>query len=157
MFLIAAESASTRVGYGIGYIIGLLLVAFLLMFLIAGVYYLVKRPGVPFRQVMFSRWVIGWSIGLVILGQAGNIGRKSSELDTSHTYPADTISEFMTACLEKADAIAVPRAKVEKYCTCAIIDLQKAYTFGEFKQIAIKNDKDKISKVAIPCAKKELL
>jgi hypothetical protein len=156
MFLIAAESASTRVGYAVGYILGILLVSFLLMFLIAGVYYLVKRPGVPFRQVMFRRWIIGWSIGLVLLGQVGNIGRKSSEQNASHIYPAETISEFMAACLEKADTIPVPRAKVEKYCNCAIIDLQKAYTFGEFKQIANNQDKDKITKVAIPCAKKEL-
>lgn len=151
MFLIAAESAS----YRFGYILGMLLMPFLFMFLIAGVYYLVKRPEVPFRQVMFSQWVIGWSIGLFLVGQAGNLSRKSAE-DASHTYPAETISEFMAGCLSKVDTIQVPRDKFEKYCACTIAEIQKTYTFGEFKQIANDQIKAKITQVAIPCAKKEL-
>jgi hypothetical protein len=63
----------------------------------------------------------------------------------------------MKGCLSKADTVQVPRDKLEKYCACTITELQKIYTFGDFKRISDNNEvQAKIYPAAIPCAKKEL-
>jgi hypothetical protein len=68
---------SSSVGYAIGYALGRVLSVFMFMLIIGSAYFLIQRFGAKrlnftFRQAVFHPWVIGGSIGLMLLGRLGN-------------------------------------------------------------------------------------
>ena len=52
----------------LGRITFLVIFPFLVMAVVGGVYYLVARPRVTFRQAMFRWWVVLAGFGLLLLG-----------------------------------------------------------------------------------------
>ena len=145
--------------YQIGYLLGTLLTPILFMLLIGTIYFFIKKGAVSFRQAVLNRWVITASIVLFVLGL---VGRTHSNLqqDASHVYPDREVKGFTEGCVEKAKA-RLDSAVAEKICSCAIADIQKTYTYGEFKKIgteleATKNLPAGVQNILASCAKKEL-
>lgn len=69
--------ATASAGYAIGYALGRVFAVFLFMLIIGGIYFLIQRFGAKrsnfsFSQAIFHPWVIGSSVGLMLLGMLGN-------------------------------------------------------------------------------------
>jgi hypothetical protein len=90
------------------------------------------------------------------------MGRASSnwQQDTSHVYPSADVKGFTSGCVESAKA-KIAAATAEKICSCTIAEIQKTYTFGEFKKIGQEMQANKTMPPAIQasltaCAKQSV-
>jgi cbb3-type cytochrome oxidase subunit 3 len=124
--------------YQLGSLVGRTLVVFLFFLLIiGGSYYALKRQQLSFRQAISRWWVIALSIcfsGIVLLLSAFSLLGTSLQQDASHVYPDAVVSAFRESCVASSTA-QLGDAAAQRICTCAITDIQKAYTYGEFKQL----------------------
>jgi hypothetical protein len=139
---------TTMTPYQLGFLVGRTLVAFIFfMLIIGGSYYLLKRHSLPFRQAVLRWWVITLSLcfsGIVLLITLLSFIGTSAQQESSHVYPADAVSGFTEACVDTSKA-GLGSAAAERLCTCAITELQKAYTYGEFKKLSAD-----LQKTAVP-------
>jgi hypothetical protein len=143
----------------IGYLIGILISPLLYMLIIGTIYYLIKQRRIPFRQAVLNRWVIASSLILFLLGL---IGRSTSNLqqESSHIYPDSSVKAFTESCVDSAKA-KLTITVAEKVCSCSIVEIQKVYTYGEFKKVdedirknntALPSD---VTKILFSCAQKQ--
>jgi hypothetical protein len=128
--------------YQIGYLLGTLVVPFLSILIIGTIYYWIKKRSIPFRQAILNRWVITSSLILFLLGL---VGRTSSYLqqESSHVYPEKEVSGFIAGCVDSAKA-KLDSKVAEGICSCTISEIQKAYTYGEFKKLSLEMQKSKV-------------
>ena len=143
--------------YQLGSLVGTLASFFIFLFIIGGINYLIKGRSIPFRQAVFNRWVIVLSVILFLASLASRIGSIVQQ-DTSHVYPESEVRDFTTSCVASAGS-GLGSALAERACTCAITDIQKAYTYGEFKSLVVEMEKSKIipadlKDIMTSCAKK---
>jgi len=144
--------------FKIGYLVGTLISPLVLMLIIGTIYYFIKGRSIPYWKAVFSRWVIISSLILVLLSF---VGRVSSDLqqEASHVYPAKDVQAFTEGCLSGAKGKKVDIKFAEKLCSCSITEIQKAYTYGEFKKIDLEmqNSKSippKFKDIVTACAQK---
>ncbi|NMF58571.1 hypothetical protein [Pseudanabaena yagii] len=128
--------------YKIGYLVGTLISPLLLMLIIGTIYYFIKGRSIPYWKAVFSRWVI---ISSLILALISFVGRFSSDMqqDASHVYPERDVKAFTEGCLSGAKGKKVDIKVAEKLCSCSITEIQKAYTYGEFKKIDLEMQNSK--------------
>lgn len=122
--------------YQIGRILGTLLSPFLMMLIIGTIYYFIKGRRIPFRQAVFNRWVVVVSVIWVLISLFGR-SFSATEQDASHVYPQSDVRSFTTSCVDSAKE-RVASAVAERVCACTITEIQKAYTYGEFKKFGIE-------------------
>lgn len=67
------RTGEARVAYALGVLAGRLVFAFLVMLVIGGVYYLISRPRVTFRQAVFRWWVVLMGFAVLIISVAGQM------------------------------------------------------------------------------------
>jgi hypothetical protein len=129
------------IAYQIGYLIGILAALFLYMLIIGTIYYWIKKRRITFRQAVLNRWVITLSLVLCLLGL---IGRTSSHLkkESSHVYPEREVREFTAGCADSAK-VKLDSKVAEKICACSISEIQKTYTYGDFKKLGTEMQKSK--------------
>lgn len=125
--------------YQVGFLAGRTLAAFFLfMLIIGGGYYLLKRQRLSFRQAVLRWWVIALSLGfsgIILLISLLSLVGTSLQQEFSHVYPSEAVAGFTEACVDSSKA-GLGSAKAERVCTCAITEIQKAYTYGEFKKLS---------------------
>ncbi|ELS32134.1 MULTISPECIES: hypothetical protein [Pseudanabaena] len=143
--------------YQIGYLVGTLVTPLILMLVIGTIYYWIKGGRIPYRQAILSRWVIVASLILFLLGL---FGRASSYLqqESSHVYPERDIKAFTEGCVGSAKKKLDIKA-AESFCTCSITEIQKAYTYGEFRKFDAEMNQQKsmpsgIKNIVTSCAQK---
>lgn len=61
--------------------------------------------------------------------------RSHFQQNSSHTYPQALVDGFTKGCVNNAK-VNVDLPTAERVCACAITEIQRAYTFGEFKTMA---------------------
>jgi hypothetical protein len=127
--------------YQIGYLFGTLVIPLLYMLVIGTIYYWIKRRSITFRQAILNRWIIASSVILFLLGL---FGRTHSYLqqESSYVYPEREVSSFTTSCVDSAKAKTDIQV-AQKICLCTISEIQKAYTYGEFKKLGSEAQKNK--------------
>jgi hypothetical protein len=125
----------------LGYLFGYFLSPLLYMLIIGTIYYWSQRGSITFRQAILNRRVITLSLILFLLGL---YGRTSTYLqqESSHVYPEEAVRKFTTACVDTAKA-KLDIKVAEKYCSCTISEIQKSYTYGEFKKLGSEMEKNK--------------
>ncbi len=127
--------------YQIGYLIGTLISPLFLILIVGTIYYFIKGRSIPYRKAIFNRSIIVSSLALFLVSI---VGRASLYLqqESSHVYPEKDINAFTQGCVSSAKAkIDIKIAK--NLCSCSIIEIQKAYTYGEFKKFDIELEKSK--------------
>lgn len=127
--------------YQIGYVLGTLITPLLLMLFIGTIYYLIKGRRIPYQKAIFTRWVIISSLVIFLLGL---VGRTSANIqnDSSHVYPKENVKVFTEACINSAKT-NVDIKVAENLCSCSITEIQRLYTFGEFKKIDMEMQQGK--------------
>lgn len=128
--------------FKIGQLVGILITPFVLMVIIGTIYYFIKGRKIAYSKAIFSQWVIVSSLILFLLSF---VGRVSSDLqqESSHVYPEKDVKAFTEGCLSGAKGKKVDIKVAEKLCSCSIAEIQKAYTYGEFKKIDIEMQNSK--------------
>jgi hypothetical protein len=149
--------------YQLGYLVGRTLGSlFLFMLIIGGIYYSLKRHSIPFRQAVLRWWVITASLGLsvivLLISLLSSVGT-SLQQESSHVYPEDAVSGFTESCIDSSKA-RLGSATAEHLCSCAITEIQKAYTYGEFKKLSADLQKSNVlpaglSDIFVRCAQKQ--
>jgi hypothetical protein len=137
--------------FQLGYLVGTLVTPLFVMFVMGTIYYLIKKRRISFRQALLNRWIITASLGLFLLGLVGR-ATSSRQPDASHVYARREVTEFTRGCVESA-TVKLDKAKAEKICACAIADIQKAYTYGEFKKLGAELHASK----AVPAGLRDIL
>jgi hypothetical protein len=146
--------------YQLGALIGRTLVSFFFfMLIIGGIFYSLKRHSIPFRQAILRWWVITVSLGLsviVLLISLLSSAGTALQQDASHVYPVDAVSGFTESCIDSSKA-GLGSARAERVCTCAITEIQKAYTYGEFRKLSADLQKSNVlpaglSEIFVRCA-----
>jgi hypothetical protein len=144
--------------YQIGYLVGTLITPLILILVIGTIYYIIKGGSIPYRKAIFSRWVIVSGLVLFLLGFAG---RTSSYLqqEASHVYPERDVKAFTEGCVSTAKA-KVDIKLAENLCSCAITEIQKSYTYGEFRKIDLEMERTKtipsgFKNIVTSCAQKQ--
>lgn len=99
--------------------------------------------GRPASQPAFKKVavIVGICAVLFVTGFVLSI-RSHFQQNDSHTYPQALVSGFTKGCVNNAK-VNVDLATAERVCSCAIEQIQKAYTFGEFKTMAETAEKTK--------------
>ena len=149
--------------YQLGYLVGRTLGSlFLFMLIIGGIYYSLKRHSIPFRQAVLRWWVITASLGLsviVLLISLLSSAGAALQQESSHVYPEDAVSGFTESCVGSSKA-RLGSATAEHVCSCAITEIQKAYTYGEFRKLSADLQKSGVlpsglSDIFVRCAQKQ--
>jgi len=96
------------------------------MLIIGIMYYSIKKRTITLSQAVFNRWVITSSLVWLLLGLA--------QQNSSHVYPESAVRGFEAGCFDSAEA-TLDGEVIKKFCSCAILEIQKTYTYGEFKNI----------------------
>lgn len=125
--------------YQLGYLLGTLATPFFYMFVIGGIYYLIKKRRIPFRQALSNRWVIASSLILFFLNLVSSAGSYLQQ-EASHDYPKETIRNFTAGCVDRVKARG-DNAFAQQVCSCLVVEVQKAYTYGEFKKLTAQMEK----------------
>jgi hypothetical protein len=143
----------------IGYLVGMFACFPILLVLIIGsIYYWIKGRSIPFRQAVLNWRVILLSAILFLMSLASRVGSYVQQ-ESSHVYPEREVKGFTTSCVESAGS-GPGSAIAERVCSCAIIDIQKAYTYGEFKNLVTEMGKSNVvpsdlKAIMTSCAKKQ--
>ncbi|WP_103670138.1 hypothetical protein [Pseudanabaena sp. BC1403] len=143
--------------YQIGYLVGTLITPLILMLIIGTIYYLIKGRVIPYRKAIFSRWVIISSLILFLLSFAGRLSSNLKQ-ESSHVYPEREVKEFTEGCISSAKA-KIDIKIAENICSCAIIEIQKNYTYGEFTKMSTEMQKsksvsDRLKNIVTSCTQK---
>jgi hypothetical protein len=149
--------------YQLGALVGRTLGSFFFFILIiGGIYYSLKRHSIPFRQAILRWWVItvslGFSVIVLLISLLSSIGT-SLQQESSQVYPVDAVSGFTESCIDSSKA-RLGSATAEHVCSCAITEIQKAYTYGEFRKLSADLQKSSVipsglSDIFVRCAQKQ--
>jgi hypothetical protein len=120
--------------YDVGRLLGSFVIFPLILLLLIGtIYYFIKQRRISFSKAIFNPIVIGATVLLSLASLVGNVN-SSSQQDASHSYPERDVSEFTEGCVESASE-RLGSEMAQKICSCAISEIQKNYTYGEFKKL----------------------
>jgi len=127
--------------YQIGYLVGTLISPLFLLLIVGTIYYFIKGRRIPYRKAIFNRWIIVSSLALFLVSI---VGRASLYLqqESSHVYPERDVKAFTQGFVSSAKT-KIDIKIAENLCSCSIVEIQKAYTYGEFKKIDIEIEKNK--------------
>lgn len=146
------------IGYQIGHLFGTLMGVFFYMLIIGSIYYWLQGRRVPFRQAILNRWNMAVSVILFLLVLVSR-GASYVHEESSHVYPEPEVSSFITSCSQSAKAIR-DETVIRATCVCTINEIQKRYTYGEFKQLAVAMTEDPVlptnlSDILVACIQKQ--
>ena len=157
--VILLEKLLNMTAYQIGYLCGILITPFVYILVIGTIYYLIKKRRIPFRQAVFNRPVIASSL-ILFLVSLGSSANSSLQQESSHVYPDIAVKSFTANCVDSAKA-KINSVVAEKICSCSIRELEKVYTYSEFKQLDAKIQKGAVStpskfvEIITACAQKQ--
>jgi hypothetical protein len=115
---------------------GFLFGSFVSSMLIFGtIFYFIKRRNIPFRQAVLNPVVIVASLFLSFHSYSQEINGQLS----SHVYPKQVVADIVKGCKKGVKKSNVDDTVTEKICSCYIVELQKKYTYSEFKKISLES------------------
>jgi hypothetical protein len=53
----------------------------------------------------------------------------------ANEYPQSTIDSFINSCVQSAMGVGAPEEQANSYCSCAMDEVRKAFTYKEFQDI----------------------
>lgn len=105
-----------------------------------GIYYFIKGRKVPYGKIISSPSVIIVSLILGFFIQANSALQRES----SHSYPETVVDSYTETCIKSEKAKPDGRNQ-NAFCSCSISEIQRVYTYGEFKNIVEEFEKDNSS------------
>lgn len=155
----SAYQIGSLVGTMIGVLVGVGVALLLYKYLGKGAFGKSGNRGEVSRQKIFTaRAVLIVLCAILLIGFAVAM-RTRMQQNSSHTYPENVVNEFTKGCVNNAKA-NLEVSIAERVCSCTITEVQKGYTFGEFKSLSERAEKNgevpsELRDALLSCARKE--
>jgi hypothetical protein len=139
-------------GYHIGYLFGYFLAT---TFFIGTIYYFLEKPRIPYYQAVFNRYIVIASLILSPIVYGNSILEEESVNDYNSIIKIERIAKLRSSCEESFKTRKIAAQVASKICLCSFDEIQKVYTYKEFKTIQWQTPDIKIKNIFTACARKQ--
>lgn len=123
-------------------------------------YYLAKKKRISLRSAICNWRVFGITLAIYILLFLFEVGIPIWLQESTHTYPDRAFSGFISGCFKSQKMKEWNSEIAGKSCSCYAKEIQKKYTYGEFKGFIVEMSKNEmppgVKDVITLCSKKEV-